>query len=94
MRKSIGAVFLISSFFVAEGAAAQGMLLDFAADKVMKKFATATCDELKAQKGQPPSEKEKLAVQFLRNDAEARKSFIDKVAPTVMNKMFECGLIP
>ena len=94
MRRSIGAVFLISALFVAGGAAAQGMLLDFAADKVMKKFETATCEELKAQKGEPPSEKEKLAIEFLRNDSQARKTFIDKVAPTVMNKMFECGLIP
>ena len=56
------------------------MLLDFAADKVVKKYQTATCDELKAQKGEPPSEKEKMAVDFLRNDSQARKAFIDKVA--------------
>ena len=45
-------------------------------------------------KGEPPSEKEKMAIDFLRNDPQARKDFIDKIAPVVMNKMFECGMIP
>jgi hypothetical protein len=94
MRKLFGAAALISAVFVVEGALAQGMLLDFAADKAIKKYQSATCDELKAQKGQPPTEKEKLAIEFLRGDSQARKAFIDKIAPTVMNKMFECGLIP
>jgi len=85
---------LISVLFAASGALAQGMLLDFAADKVVKKYQTATCDELKAQKGELPSEREKMAIEFLRNDSQARVAFIDKIAPTVMNKMFECGMIP
>ncbi len=57
MRKSIGAAVLLSALIVAGGAAAQGMLLDFAADKAIKKFQTATCDELKAQKNEPQSER-------------------------------------
>ena len=28
------------------------------------------------------------------DDAQARKAFIDKIAAPVLNKMFECGLIP
>jgi hypothetical protein len=40
----------ISALIVANAASAQGMLLDVAADKVIKKYQTATCDELKAQK--------------------------------------------
>jgi len=94
MSRSNGAALLIAALFIASGALAQGMLLDFAADKVVKKYQTATCDELKAQKGDAPSEKEKMAIDFLRNDSQARKAFIDRIAPTVMNKMFECGLIP
>ena len=94
MCRSIGAAVLISVLFAASGALAQGMLLDFAADKVVKKYQTATCDELKAQKGELPSEREKMAIEFLRNDSQARVAFIDKIAPTVMNKMFECGMIP
>jgi hypothetical protein len=94
MSRSIGVAVLVSALFVAGGAAAQGMLLDFAADKVVQKYQTATCEELKAQKGEAPSEKQKMAIEFLRNDSQARKAFIDRIAAPVLNKMFECGLIP
>jgi hypothetical protein len=94
MKRSIGAAVLISAVFVAGGAAAQGMLLDAAADKVVQKYQSASCEELKAMKGDAPSEKEKMAVEFLRNDSQARKYFVDKVAAPVLNKMFECGIIP
>ena len=93
MNKSIGAAVLISALIVTRAASAQGMLLDFAADKVIKKYQTATCDELKAQKKQPATDKEKQAIEFLRNDSQARTSFIDKIAAPVLNKMFDCGII-
>ena len=94
MTTSIRAATLVAALFVAGDAAAQGMLLDFAADKVIKKYQSSSCDELKALKGEPPSEKEKMAIDFLRDDAQARKAFIDKIAAPVLNKMFDCGLIP
>ena len=94
MKKSIGAVVMISALIVADVASAQGMLLDFAADKVIKKYQTATCDELKAQRKEPPTDKEKEAVEFLRNDSQARIFFINKVAAPVLNKMYDCGMIP
>jgi hypothetical protein len=94
MKNTICAAVLLSALFVAEGAAAQGMLLDFAADRVIKKFQTATCDELKAQKNEPPSWKVKMAIEFLRNDSQARVAFVNRIAAPVLNKMFECGLIP
>jgi hypothetical protein len=84
MRKSIGTVAFVSILLVASGALAQGMLLDYAADKVIKKFTMATCDELKAMKGELPSDKEKMAIDFLHRDAQARKEFIDKITPTVI----------
>jgi uncharacterized protein YifE (UPF0438 family) len=52
--------------------------VDFAADKVIKKYQTATCDELKAQRKDPPTDKEKEAIEFLRNDSQARIFFINK----------------
>ncbi len=52
------------------------------------------CHQLKAQKNDLPTEKEKLAINFLRNDLQARVAFINKIAAPVLNKMFECGLIP
>src|SRR5271168_2411765 len=94
MIRSIGAAAFVASMLVAGGAAAQGMLLDAAADKVVQKYQTASCEELKAMKADAPSEKEKMAVEFLRNDSQARKYFVDKVAAPVLNKMFECGVIP
>lgn len=93
MKKSVCAAVLFSAL-AAGGVAAQGVLLDAEADKVIKKFTTASCEELKAQKTEAPSEKEKMAIDFLKNDSRARKAFIDKIAPTVMNKMLECGTIP
>ena len=73
---------------------AEGMLQDYAADKVIQKFQAASCEQLKAQKLEPPSEKEKSAIAFLKSDDQARKIFIDRIAAPVLNKMFECGMIP
>jgi hypothetical protein len=94
VRKITGVAVGISALIVAGAASAQGMLLDAAADKVIKKYQAATCDELKAQKKEPPSDKEKEAIEFLRNDSQARISFINKIAAPVLNKMFDCGMIP
>jgi hypothetical protein len=94
VNKLIGAAVMIAALIVVGAASAQGMLLDAAADKVIKKYQAATCDELKAQKKEPPSDKEKEAIEFLRNDSQARISFINKIAAPVLNKMFDCGMIP
>jgi hypothetical protein len=94
VRKSISIAVFVSTMIAAGAVAAQGMLVDAAADKVIKKYQAATCEQLKAQKGEAPTEMEKKAIEFLRNDAQARKSFIDKIAAPVLNKMFECQLIP
>jgi hypothetical protein len=94
VSKSIGVAALVSSLIIAGTAAAQGMLLDFAAERVIQKYQTSTCVQLKAQKDEPKSEKEKMAIEFLRNDSQARVAFIDKIAAPVANKMFECGMFP
>jgi hypothetical protein len=94
VNKSIGAAMMVSILIVAGAVSAQGMLLDFAADKVIKKYQTVTCDELKAQRKEPPTDKEKEAIQFLRNDSQARIFFINKIAAPVLNKMYDCGMIP
>jgi hypothetical protein len=94
MRKSTGAAVFVSVLMIAGAAAAQGVLVDAAADRVIKKFEAATCDQLKAQKNEPPSEKEKIGLDLLRDDPKARVAFIDKIAAPVLNKMFECDIIP
>jgi hypothetical protein len=94
MSKSIGAAVFVSALIIAGAVAAQGMLVDAAADKVIKKYQAATCDQLKAQKGEPPSEKEKIALDLLRDDPKARVAFVNLIAAPVLNKMFECSMIP
>ena len=94
MNKSIGVVVFAAAVIVAGVVAAQGVLVDAAADKVIKKYQAATCDQLKAQKSEPPSEKEKVALDLLRADPKARVAFVDKIAAPVLNKMFECSMIP
>ena len=94
MSKSIGVAVFVSAVIVAGAVAAQGRLVDAAADRVIKKFEAATCDQLKAQKDEPPSEEKKIALDLLRDDPKARVSFVDKIAAPVLNKMFECNMIP
>jgi len=78
------------------GAGAQYPLLDMIAGKVVQKYQTATCEQLWQEKAQKkkPTQQEQQFVQLLRNDAQMRTEFINKVAAPVVNKMFECGMIP
>lgn len=94
MKKSIAVGASAVGLIVAGAVAAQGMLLDYAAEQLIKKYEAASCEQLWAQKSQPKTMKEKEAIDFLRNDAQARMAFIDKIAAPVANKMFECGMIP
>jgi hypothetical protein len=95
MMRLIRPAAMVAAVLAASPAAhAQGMMLDYAADRVIEKYAKSTCEELKAMRDKPQSEKEKLALDFLRGDDQARKAFIDKIAAPVANKMFECGMFP
>ena len=94
MSKLVAVAMCVSVLMVAGDVAAQGMLLDFAADKVIAKYQAATCAQLGQQKNEPKTEKEEAAIEFLRNDLQAREAFINKVAAPVAKKLFECGLIP
>jgi hypothetical protein len=71
-------------------------ILDKVAAKVIAKYQQASCQQLQQNESQkaPPSPEEIKVVQFLHNDAQMRTIFINKVAPPITNKMFECGLIP
>jgi hypothetical protein len=94
MKKSYGVAIFVSALIAAGAVAAQGMLVDATADKVIAKYQAASCDQLKAQKSEPPTEKEKIALDLLRADSKARVAFVAKIAAPVLNKMFECSLIP
>jgi hypothetical protein len=74
----------------------QHPILDQAANKVIQKYQTSSCQQLWAEKAnkQPPSPGEQKAIQFLKSDPQMRTLFINKVAAPIANKMFECGMIP
>jgi hypothetical protein len=84
---------LLPAAFVAGLAAAQYPILDMIADRVVQKYQNATCEQLWENRGKH-SPREMEAVQMLRGDPQARKQFLDRIAGPVMNKMFECGMIP
>ena len=72
-------------------------ILDKVAAKVVEKYTSTPCEQLWQKKQappQPPSPQEQKAIQFLKTDPQMRAVFINKVAPPIANKMFECGLIP
>lgn len=86
-------IWLLPAGFVAGLAAAQYPILDMIADRVVQKYQNATCEQLWEHRGKH-SPREMEAVEMLRGDPQARKEFLDRIAGPVMNKMFECGMIP
>jgi len=97
MSKRILVVVVAAS--VAAGVAyAQYPIMDAVANKVIQKYQTSTCEQLwqeKAQKqGQPKPEMEQRAINALKGDPQMRQAFFNKVSAPIVNKMFECGMIP
>jgi hypothetical protein len=94
MNKRISLSIVVIALGTAGFAIGQGMLLDMAANKVITKYQTSSCEQLWQQKGEPKPPEEQRAVEFLRNDPTARTAFLNKVAAPIANKLFECGMIP
>ncbi|CDY77824.1 hypothetical protein BGLT_06629 [Caballeronia glathei] len=90
---SMAAALLCGNF-----AAAQYPVLDMVAEKVVQKYQSSSCEQLwkekEQQMGRPKPQREQEAIQMLRGDPQMRTLFINKVAAPVVNKMFECGMIP
>ena len=80
--------------FAGAASAQQHPLLDRVANKVVQKYQNSSCEQLRQERGQPKSQREQEAVNFLRSDPQMRAAFIDRVAAPIANKMFECGMIP
>jgi len=80
--------------FAGVARAQQYPIMETIANKVVQKYQQSSCEQLWKQKGQPKSQKEKEAMQLLRNDPQMRAAFIDRVAAPIANKMFECGMFP
>jgi len=94
MKKRIHLLVVVCALSATGIVVGQGRIMDMVANKVITKYQTASCEQLWQQKGQPKSPEEEKAVNFLRNDAQARTAFINMVAAPIANKMFECGMIP
>jgi hypothetical protein len=94
MNKRMALIAGVSAFAVAGIVLGQGRIMDMVANKVITKYQTASCQQLWEQKGEPKSPEEQRAVEFLRNDPQARTAFLNMVAAPIANKMFECGMIP
>jgi len=94
MSKRIAVVVVATALCAAGPAGGQGRIMDMAANKVIQKYQSASCEQLWQQRGQPKSQEEQRVVDFLKNDAQARTEFLNMVAAPIANKMFECGMIP
>ncbi|HQR61250.1 MAG TPA: hypothetical protein PLH03_07835 [Methylophilaceae bacterium] len=85
---------LLHALLVAGTAQADYPMVNIAADKVIAKYQNATCEQLWEQKGQPKTDEEQNVIHILHDDPQVRTVFLDKIAAPVVNKLFECGLIP
>ena len=98
MKKSSCAVIIVVMLFgvvfAGVAAAQQYPMVDMIANNVIEKYQMTNCEQLWEQKGKPKTAQEQEAIQMLRNDPMVRQYFINKVAAPIMNKMFECGMIP
>ena len=74
--------------------AQQYPLIDRISNEVIQKYQSASCEQLWQKKGQPKSDREKELIQLLKEDPQARTYFINRVAGPIVNKMFDCALIP
>ncbi|MBP8225773.1 MAG: hypothetical protein KAX59_06435, partial [Acidovorax sp.] len=61
---------------------------------VVQKYQSMTCEQLWAQKAQPKSAEEQRVIGILQQNPQMRAEFINRIAGVVVNKMFDCGMIP
>jgi len=93
MTKRLVLFVVVSALLGAGIATAQYPILDMVAQNVIGKYQSATCEQLWENKGKHGPEEQKL-IGFLRSDPQMRQAFFNQIAGPVMNKMFECGMIP
>ena len=76
-------------------------ILDKLGQKVIDKYQTTSCADLKAKKEAPKAAEsgdqakmKQKVMMMLRSDPKMRAHFLNMVAGPIANKMFECGMIP
>jgi hypothetical protein len=99
MNKRLPWLAMVSALLFARVAIAQQYpILDMMADNLVQKYQQSSCEQLwheRAEKqGKPKPQREQEAVQMLHDDPQMRAAFINRVAAPILNKMFECGMIP
>ncbi|MCU0898266.1 MAG: hypothetical protein MUC55_12300 [Burkholderiales bacterium] len=93
MPKRVLQLAAVAAVFVAGFASAQYPIMDMVAQRVIQKYQSSSCEQLWQTKGQHGPEEQRL-IGFLRQDPQMRQAFFNQIAGPVMNKMFECGMIP
>lgn len=93
MRRTLFAA-AFATLAAAVVSAQQYPLMNMVADRVIDRYRGAPCEELWKRRGQPKGDEEKNLVQMMRDDPQMRRAFLDKIAAPIVNKMFECGMIP
>jgi hypothetical protein len=74
--------------------AQQFPMLDNIANRVVQKYQSSSCEQLLQKKSEPKSPEEQRIMGLLKKDPAMRAEFINRVAGPIVNKMFECGMIP
>jgi hypothetical protein len=97
----IALLVLIAGALSASPQQSQYPILDKVAQKVIDKYQTTSCADLKAKKEAPKpaqpadqAEMKQKVVMMLRNDPKMREHFLNMIAGPIANKMFECGMVP
>jgi len=94
MSKRIWVALAVGTSFAAGIAYSQQFpVMEMIADKVIQKYQSSTCEQLWQNKGKHGPEEQRL-VGLLRSDTQMRQAFFNKISGPVMNKMFECGMVP
>jgi hypothetical protein len=76
-------------------------ILDKVAQRVIQKYQTTSCADLKAKKEAPKTaetgdqaQMKQKVVMLLRSDPKMRAHFLNMIGGPIANKMFECGMVP
>jgi hypothetical protein len=93
MRRTGLFALAITLTYVSVGAAQQYPIMDKVADKVIAKSIIELSTVVPAETA-PPSPEVQHAIQLLKGDPLMRQAFINRVAGSLANKLFDCGLIP
>jgi hypothetical protein len=94
MTKKALLIAIVPAALAAAVVYAQMPIVDAVAGKVVQKYQSSTCEQLWQSRGKTPGPEEQRVLAFLKQDAAARQEFFNKISGPVMNKMFECGMIP